>query len=111
MGHLLRQNRAIVATGGSCPMLERLSNGDLLVAYRKDTQPRVGMVVTRSTDDGDTWRKEHIFTKGSGADDERILLVDHNQPPPRVCDRDFDGVFCTEQVDDPPANTGLTYAA
>ncbi len=38
MGRLKRAGRVIVAEGGSCPSLERLSNGDLLVAYRDDTR-------------------------------------------------------------------------
>ena len=64
MGHLIRQNRVIVATGGSCPSIERLSNGDLLVAYRDDTQPWGCISLTRSTDGGNTWRKEQTFTEG-----------------------------------------------
>ena len=38
MGRLERAGRVIVAEGGSCPSWERLSNGDLLVAYRDDTR-------------------------------------------------------------------------
>ena len=68
MGKLKRDGRVIVAEGGSCPSLERLSNGDLLVAYRDDTLPRLGVSVTRSTDGGRTWRKEHTFAYGASAE-------------------------------------------
>ena len=74
MGKLERDGRVIVAEGGSCPSMERLSNGDLLVSYRDDTLDRIGVSVTRSTDGGRTWRKEHTFAYGLSADeaDERF---------------------------------------
>ena len=31
------------------------------------------------------------------ADEERILMVHHNQPPPRVCAMDIEGVFYIEE--------------
>ena len=77
MGHLIRQNRVIVATGGSCPSLERLSNGDLLVAYRDDTQPWSCISLTRSTDCGNTWCKEQTFTQGVGPGDESPFYGHH----------------------------------
>ncbi len=61
MGQLKRQERVIVAIGGSCPALERLSNGDLLVAYRDETKRQACVSLTRSTDGGLTWKKEHTF--------------------------------------------------
>ena len=77
MGHLIRQNRVIVATGGSCPSLERLSNGDLIVAYRDDTMPYSCVSVTRSTDRGNTWNKEHTFAEGSGPGDTEEFYGHH----------------------------------
>jgi len=77
MGHLIRQNRVIVATGGSCPSLERLSNGDLLIAYRDDTQPWSCISLTRSTDGGNTWRKEQTFTEGVRPGDESPFYAHH----------------------------------
>ena len=71
MGRLDRVGRVIVAEGGSCPSLERLGNGDLLVAYRDDTHSKSCVSVTRSTDCGRTWRKEHTFAYGAAADRER----------------------------------------
>ena len=68
MGKLERDGRVIVAEGGICPSLERLSNGDLLVAYRDDTHSRTCVSVTRSTDCGRTWRKEHTFPYGASAE-------------------------------------------
>ena len=68
MGTLDRDGRVIVAEGGSCPSLERLSNGDLLVAYRDDTHSKSCVSVTRSTDCGRTWRKEHTFAYGASAE-------------------------------------------
>ena len=68
MGRLDRVGRVIVAEGGSCPSLERLGNGDLLVAYRDDTHSKSCVSVTRSTDCGRTWRKEHTFAYGAAAD-------------------------------------------
>ena len=70
MGRLKRLDRVIVAIGGSCPSLERLSNGELLVAYRDDTKDRLCVSLTRSTDAGHTWHKEHTFTEGAGTGDE-----------------------------------------
>ena len=67
MGRLERDRRVIVAEGGSCPSLERLGNGDLLVAYRDDTHSKTCVSVTRSTDCGRTWRKEHTFAYGASA--------------------------------------------
>ena len=98
MGKLDRDGRVIVAEGGSCPSLERLSNGDLLVAYRDDTHSKMCVSVTRPTDCGRTWRKEHTFAY---ADDERILVVHHNQPPPAVGERDIEGVFYVERDEEP----------
>ena len=54
--------------GEVAPPLERLSNGDLLVAYRDDTCSKTCVSVTRSTDCGRTWRKEHTFAYGASAD-------------------------------------------
>ena len=54
MGKLDRDGRVIVAEGGSCPSLERLSNGDLLVAYRDDTHSKMCVSGTRSPL-GATW--------------------------------------------------------
>ena len=68
MGKLERDGRVIVAEGGSCPSLERLGNGDLLVAYRDDTFSKLCVSVTRSTDCGRTWRKEHTFAYGASAE-------------------------------------------
>ena len=68
MGKLERNGRVIVAEGGSCPSLERLTNGDLLVAYRDDTHSKMCVSVTRSTDCGRTWRKEHTFAYGASAE-------------------------------------------
>ena len=67
MGKLERDGRVIVAEGGSCPSLERLGNGDLLVAYRDDTHSKTCVSMTRSTDCGRTWRKEHTFAYGASA--------------------------------------------
>ena len=70
MGRLRRLDRVVVAIGGSCPSLERLSNGELLIAYRDDTRDRICVSLTRSTDAGRTWHKEHTFTEGAGVGDE-----------------------------------------
>ncbi len=77
MGHLLRRNRVIVANGGKCPSLERLSNGDLLVAYCDITQPGVCISLTRSKDGGNTWCKEHTFAEGAGPGDESMFYGHH----------------------------------
>ena len=70
MGKLRRVDRVVVAVGGICPSLERLSNGDLLVAYRDETQSRVCVGLTRSVDGGRTWQKQHTFSDGAGPGDE-----------------------------------------
>ena len=69
MGRLKRVDRVVVAIGGSCPSLERLDNGDLLVAYRDDTVSPIRISVTRSTDGGRTWKKELTFKEGRGPGD------------------------------------------
>ena len=63
MGRLDRVQRHRGGSG-SCPSLERLSNGDLPVADRDDTHSRSCVSVTRSSDGGRTWRKEHTFAYG-----------------------------------------------
>ncbi len=64
MGRLERVDRVIVAVGGSCPALERLDNGDLLVSYRDDTLSPYRISLTRSQDGGRTWTKESSFAFG-----------------------------------------------
>ena len=64
MGKLKRVDRVIVAVGGSCPALERLDNGDLLVSYRDDTFSPCRISLTRSRDGGRTWTKELTFAEG-----------------------------------------------
>jgi len=70
MGKRKRIDRTIVALGGSCPSLERLNNGDLLVAYRDDTKDHLCISLTRSVNAGRTWQQEHTFTEGTGPGDE-----------------------------------------
>lgn len=77
MGRLRRLERTIVATGGSCPTLERLDNGDLLIAYRDDTvQPR-RISLTRSTNGGRNWQKEFTFSAGRGPGDPNAFYGHH----------------------------------
>ena len=112
-----------------------LTKGNTLVcAYRyvaeMDQLNIGGVAFCYITEDGLEWSKETfvwggvmmlsfmlgIDSMGSGypsiayADEERILLVHHNQPPPAVCLRDIEGVFYIEDDDDLPVS-GPTYVA
>ena len=72
MGILKRVDRVIVAVGGTCPALERLDNGDLLVAYRDDLlSPDHRVSLTRSVDGGRTWSKEFTFSEGRSPGDTK----------------------------------------